>query len=509
MDMGTVLIYSMIYLGSALMIYNIVQYVRFSRQIRERGDWEQERNILNFPILLLVLFLCGYLAIAAFGSPDIIVSAILFGGSIFVAVILRTIRRIANRIQENEQLESRLIASEKANEAKSFFLSNMSHDIRTPLNAILGYTMLAQKEGQTLEEELRYLRKIDVAGHQLLSIVNDVLEMSRIESGKMELEPECINIETTVRETAELMNEQMEAKGIKYTVCCDVERPCVLCDGSLLDRVIMNLLGNACKFTPEGGEVVLSLQQTDSNPEGGCFEIRVKDNGIGMSEEFAKKVFQPFERERTSSVSKAQGTGLGMAITKKIIDLMEGDIQLITEKGKGSEFIVSLNLPYASEQQIQTNCKCPLTDNKTTRLLLAEDNSINREIATLILSDMGFEVETAEDGDKAVKMLVSREPGYYCCILMDIQMPVMDGYEASRTIRALSDEKLSSIPIIAMTANAFKEDEEAAKEAGMQGHIAKPIDINALKQTLREVLFSERESAPDETTNKENTTESL
>ncbi|MBR4579882.1 MAG: response regulator [Lachnospiraceae bacterium] len=489
--MGSVLIYCMIYLGSALMVYNIVQYIRFSRHIRERGNWEREINILNFPILLLVLFLCGYLAIAIFGNPDLIVAGILLGGSIFVAVILILIRRIASRIQENEQLESRLLATEKASEAKSFFLSNMSHDIRTPLNAILGYTMLAQKEGQTQEEQLRYLHKIDVAGHQLLALVNDVLEMSRIESGKMELEPECINIETSVRETAELMNEQMEVKNIKYEVCCDVKRTCVLCDGSHLDRVILNLLGNACKFTPDGGEVILFLKQTENNAESGRYEIRVKDNGIGMSEEFAKNVFQPFERERTSSVSKTQGTGLGMAITKKIIDLMEGDIRLITEKGKGSEFIVTLKLPYASEQQAQTSCGCPFENNKNLRLLLAEDNSINREIAALILTDLGFEVDTAEDGDKAVKMLLSREPGYYRCILMDIQMPLMDGYEATGTIRALSDEKLSGIPIIAMTANAFKEDVDAAMEAGMQGHIAKPIDINVLKKTLGEVLFGE------------------
>ena len=495
--MGTVLIYGMIYLGSALMVYNIIQYVRFSQHIRGRGNWEQERTILSFPIMLLVLFLCGYLAIAIFGNPDILVSAVLFGGSVFVAVILELIRRIANRIQENEQLESRLVASEKANEAKSFFLSNMSHDIRTPLNAILGYTMLAQKEGLTQEEVLEYIRKIDVAGHQLLSLVNDVLEMSRIESGKMELEPECINIEKSIRETAELMNEQMEAKGIHYRVYCDVERPCVSCDGNHLDRVVMNLLGNACKFTPEGGEVVLSLKQTGSDSESGQYEIRVKDNGIGMSEEFAKNVFQPFERERTSSISKTQGTGLGMTITKKIIDMMDGDIQLVTEKGKGTEFIVTLNLPYATEQQAQTNCDCQLLKNRTIRLLLAEDNSINREIATLILTDMGFEVETAEDGDIAVKMLVSREPGYYHCILMDIQMPVMDGYEAARTIRALSDEQLSSIPIIAMTANAFKEDEEAAKEAGMQGHIAKPLEIDAMKKTLKEVLFGDMDMTHD------------
>ena len=489
MSIVSVLIYGMIYFGSALMIYNICRYISFSRHIRERGDWEQDKNILKIPIFLLVLFLFGYLAIGLFGDPDILVSSILFGGSVFVAVILRMIRRIANRIQKNEQLEARLTAAEKANEAKSFFLSNMSHDIRTPLNAILGYTMLAQKEGRTRDEEQQYLRKIDVAGHQLLSIVNDVLEMSRIESGKLELEPECINIEKNILEAGELMNGQMEAKSIKYKVQCDVEQPCVLCDGNHLDRVIMNLLSNSCKFTPEGGEVILSLKQIENNPEEGRFEIRVKDNGIGMSKEFAKNVFQPFEREKTSTVGKTQGTGLGMAITKKIIDMMEGDIQLITEKGKGSEFIVTIDLPYAFEEQGQTLSGCPCEENKTIRLLLAEDNSINREIATMILTEMGFLIDTAEDGDIAVKKLVSQEPGYYQAILMDIQMPVMDGYEAAKTIRELPDEQLASIPIIAMTANAFKEDEEAAMEAGMQGHIAKPIDINALQKTLKEVLY--------------------
>ena len=488
MEITTVFIYGMVYLGSALMLCNIFQYIRFAGRIRERGDWEQERGTLNFPIVLLILFLCGYLAVGFFGNPDIVVAAILFGGSIFVAVILRVIRRIANRIQENEQLEARLTAAEKASEAKSFFLSNMSHDIRTPLNAILGYIMLAQREGQTREEVADYLRKTDAAGHQLLSIVNDVLEMSRIESGKLELEPECINIEKNIREAAELMNGQMTAKDIRYSVDCDVERPCVFCDGNHLDRVIMNLLSNACKFTPEGGEVSVSLRQTGGDAERGCYEIRVKDNGIGMSPEFAQNVFQPFERERTSTVGKTQGTGLGMAITKKILDLMEGEIRLVTEKGKGSEFIVTLNLPYATEQAEQKAGGCGCPTGETMHLLLAEDNPINREIATLILTDMGFQVETAEDGDIAVKKLIEQGPGYYQCILMDIQMPVMDGYEAARAIRSLPNEQLSNIPILAMTANAFREDEEAAKEAGMQGHIAKPIDINALQEALREVL---------------------
>ena len=489
MQASALLIYGMIYLGSALMVYNISQYIRFSRHIRERGDWKQEQNTLNLPILLLVLFLCGYLAVGLFGNPDLVISGILFGGSIFVAVMLNAMRRITSRIQENEQLGARLVAAERASEAKSFFLSNMSHDIRTPLNAILGYIMLAEREGISQEEQTQFLRKIDVAGHQLLSIVNDVLEMSRIESGKLEIEPEVINIETTIREAAELMHGQMVAKDIQYRVFCDVEQQCVLCDRNRLDRVVMNLLSNAHKFTPEGGEVTLSLQQTGTGPDSGCYEIRVKDNGIGMSPEFAKNVFEPFERERTSTVGKTQGTGLGMAITKKIVDMMEGEIQVVTAPGEGSEFIVILNLPYAQEQIDQTTGTCTCTCSKSMRLLLAEDNPVNREIATLILTDMGFQIDTAEDGDQAVKKLVSEEPGYYQCVLMDIQMPVMDGYEAAETIRSLPDERLSSIPIIAMTANAFKEDVEAAREAGMQAHVAKPIDIDVLRNTLREVLM--------------------
>ncbi len=250
----------------------------------------------------------------------------------------------------------------------------------------------------------------------------------------------------------------------------------------------MNLLSNACKFTPEGGDVTVTLRQTAGGPESGRYEIRVKDNGIGMSSDFARNIFQPFERERTSTVGKTQVTGLGMAITKKIVDMMGGDVRLITDKGKGSEFIISVELPYAHEEQKQPAGVSASLSDRHIRLLLAEDNPINREIATLILNDLGIQVETAEDGDAAVKKLAERGPGYFQGVLMDIQMPVMDGYEAARTIRALPDAELSGIPIIAMTANAFREDEEAAKEAGMQGHIAKPIDINAMQRTLQEVF---------------------
>ena len=491
------LIYGMIYLGSALMICNIRQYIRFARQIRKRGDWEQERRILRFPILLLVLFLCGYLAVGFFGKPDLIISGILFGGSIFVMVMQMLIRRIADRIQENEKLEARLTAAEDASRSKTFFLSNMSHDIRTPLNAILGYTTLARKEGRSQEEIGQYLKKIDVAGHQLLAIVNDVLEMSRIESGKVELHPEPIDIEDTVRSAGDLISGQMEENGIRFTVRCDVKDCCVLCDGNQLDRILLNILGNAAKFIPKDGEVQLSLQETQTDGETGTYEIRIKDNGIGMSPEFAENIFEPFERERTSTVSKTQGTGLGMTITKKIVDMMDGKIEVLTEQGKGTEFIVMLDLPYAKRQDSEQGNPepCPCRERaESMRLLLAEDNMINREIANEVLKGMGFLVENAENGERAVQMVMESAPGYYSAVLMDIQMPVMDGYEAARAIRELPDARLSKIPIIAMTANAFKEDEEAAKEAGMQGHIAKPLDMDAMRRTIMEVLGSQSEA---------------
>ena len=447
--------------------------------------------------MLLVLFLCGYLAVGFFGKPDLLVSSILFGGSIFVMAIQLLIRRVADRIQENEKLEARLTAAEDASRAKTFFLSNMSHDIRTPLNAVLGYTTLARKDGRSQEEIGEYLNKIDIAGHQLLAIVNDVLEMSHIESGKMELQPEPIDIEDTVWAAGDLISGQMEEKDIRFTVSCDVKDRCVMCDGNHLDRILVNILGNACKFTPKGGEVQLSLRETAADKATGTYEIRVRDNGIGMNPEFAKNIFQPFERERTSTVSRTQGTGLGMAITKKIVDMMDGTIEVLTEQGKGSEFIVTLNLPLLTGlDPVPADPKpCACAERaKSTRLLLAEDNMINREIANELLSGMGFQVENAENGERAVRMVMESAPGYYSAVLMDIQMPVIDGYEAARAIRELPEAGLSKIPIIAMTANVFKEDEEAAREAGMQGHIAKPLDVDAMRRTIMEVLGSRSEA---------------
>ena len=486
--MKDIFIYLMIYTGSALMAYNIYRYICFSRDVRKHGNWDQERRFLYLPIWLLIMFFIGYLVVGFFGNPGLVMAGILFGGSIFVFAMLLLIRRIFDRIRENEQLEARLSAAEEASKAKTFFLSNMSHDIRTPLNAIIGYTTLANREDATTEEKSQYIDKIEIAGRQLLAIVNDVLDMSRIESGKLTLEPTCVNLEKCVQEVCELVKVQLEAKQIRLSLSCAVSNQWVLCDKAMLDRVLMNLLGNAGKFTEENGSVSLHLTELPGGDRTGKYEFRIKDTGIGMSQEFAERLFVPFERERTSTVSKIQGTGLGLAITKRIVDMMGGTIAVQTEKGKGTEFTITVAFPLAEPEEEVGSGEAEEVSFEGLRALLVEDNEINIEIAQMILEEAGFLIETAENGEVAVEMTARSEPGYYDVILMDIQMPVMDGYEAAKAIRALPDARLAGIPIIAMTANAFQEDIRKAVEVGMNGHIAKPLDIPSMNATLRNVL---------------------
>ncbi len=462
----------------------------FSRDVRRHGNWDQEQKLFYLPILLLIMFFVGYLVVGLFGKPDIVMAGILFGGSIFVFVMLLLIRRTFDRIQENEQLEVKLSAAEEASKAKTFFLSNMSHDIRTPLNAIIGYTSLAKREGATYEEKNEYIDKIEAASRQLLEIVNDVLDMSRIESGKLTVEPTCINLENCIQEVCNLVRIQMETRKIEFTVSCAVTHKWVLCDKGMLDRAVMNLLCNAGKFTEENGSVSLQMKELAAGEETGRYEIRIRDTGIGMRPEFAERLFAPFERERTSTVSRIQGTGLGLAITKNIVDMMGGSITVRTEKGKSTEFTVTVEFPLADpRKETRSGCGDGFSF-EGRRALLVEDNMINMEIAQMLLEHEGFLIETAENGKMAVEMTAASRPGYYDIILMDIQMPVMDGYTATQAIRSLPDPGLAGIPIVAMTANAFQEDIKKAREVGMNGHIANPLDIPAMRNTLKQVLMN-------------------
>ena len=528
--------------------------------------------------------------------------------------------------EQNRKLEIALQHEGAANRAKREFLFNMSHDIRTPMNAIIGFTSLAATHIDNREQVLDYLKKISTSSQHLLSLINDVLDMSRIESGKVKIEEKAVHLPDLVHDVRSIIQPNVAAKRLSLFIdTMDIEDEDIITDPLRLNQILLNILSNAIKFTPTGGMISIRIAQKNGAPKGCvCYEFRIKDNGIGMSEEFQKHIFEEFSREESSTVSGIQGTGLGMSITKNIVDLMGGTIALTSEPGKGSEFIVTLcftrsgqkaepkQLPqleglralvadddtntclnvstmlskigmrpewtisgkeavirtkYAVEQGdefsvyiidwlipdmngieivrqirkvignrcpiiiltaydwadiedearaagVTAFCEKPLflselrrvlaepfraepaskpaqptaADLKGKKLLLVEDNELNREIALEILKEAGFVVDTAEDGAVAVQKIKQAAPGQYDLILMDIQMPNLDGYEATRQIRALPDAEKASIPIFAMTANAFEEDRQNALEAGMNGHIAKPLDVPHLLRVLADAL---------------------
>ena len=528
--------------------------------------------------------------------------------------------------EQNRKLEIALQHEGAANRAKREFLFNMSHDIRTPMNAIIGFTSLAATHIDNREQVLDYLKKISTSSQHLLSLINDVLDMSRIESGKVKIEEKAVHLPDLVHDVRSIIQPNVAAKRLSLFIdTMDIEDEDIITDPLRLNQILLNILSNAIKFTPTGGMISIRIAQKNGAPKGCvCYEFRIKDNGIGMSEEFQKHIFEEFSREESSTVSGIQGTGLGMSITKNIVDLMGGTIALTSEPGKGSEFIVTLcftrsgqkaepkQLPqleglralvadddtntclnvstmlskigmrpewtisgkeavirtkYAVEQGdefsvyiidwlipdmngieivrqirkvignrcpiiiltaydwadiedearaagVTAFCEKPLflselrrvlaepfraepaskpaqptaADLKGKKLLLVEDNELNREIALEILKEAGFVVDTAEDGAVAVQKIKQAAPGQYDLILMDIQMPNLDGYEATRQIRALPDAEKAIIPIFAMTANAFEEDRQNALEAGMNGHIAKPLDVPHLLRVLADAL---------------------
>ncbi len=559
------------------------------------------------------------------------VLGIVLAGVIFIYYlwVRRNAKLLTQQAVEQAVLSEKLRKAEAADRAKSIFLSNMSHDIRTPMNAIIGYTTLVQTCLDNREKTEEYLAKILSSGNHMLSLVNDVLDMSRIESGKLNIEEKDCSISEIFRDMRNILQPQMQSKQLNfYMDTIDVIDEDICCDKLHINQVLLNLLSNAIKFTPPGGTVALSICQKPSAPTGyGAYEIRVKDTGIGMGKDFIEHIFEPFERERNTTASGIQGTGLGMAITKNIIDAMGGTITVESEQGKGTEFIIDLEFRLQSEPRkhkdtenlkglhaliaddsfvtcdsvskmlrqigmhadwvlhgkeavlhakqahemgedyhayiidwllpdlnglevvrqirsvigdstpiiiitaydwteiedeakavgVTAFCSKPIflselrdilisaaADHAVSRqpetvpdtpgtaagkrLLLVEDNELNREIAEELLTANGFLIDKAENGSIAVEKVKNAEHGYYSLILMDIQMPVMNGYEAAKAIRALEDKELASIPIVAMTANAFDDDKQQALDSGMNAHVAKPFDIVELMELLTGML---------------------
>ena len=392
--------------------------------------------------------------------------------------------------QKNVALQLAVQRETKANLAKREFLFNMSHDIRTPMNAIIGFTALAQTHIDDRGQVEDYLKKISVSSQHLLSLINDVLDMSRIENGKVTLETKPVHLPELVEDIGDAIQVGADKKHISFTVdTAGMKNEDVIADPLRLEQILINVLANAVKFTPDGGQISLWIVQKDTaSADYADFEFHIKDNGIGMSEEFQKHIFEQFARERTSTVSKIQGTGLGMAITKSLVDMMGGRITVKSEQGKGSEFTISLRFPIGEAKAEQTPPAAKASAFTGKKLLVVEDNELNLEIASTLLKEAGFAVDTAENGKVAVEKVEAASADRYDLILMDIQMPEMDGYEATRRIRALPDTKKAALPIVAMTANAFEDDRKNALRAGMNGHIAKPLDIQKLFQVLSELL---------------------
>ena len=381
-----------------------------------------------------------------------------------------------------------LQSAERASKAKTDFLSNMSHDIRTPMNAIIGITTLMKNELHQPEKLAEHLGKLETSGQLLLGIINNILDMSRIESGKTTLNVEKMNLPQQISQLDNIIRQQAGQRSQSFTVSTNLQHENVLADPNRLNQVLMNILSNAVKYTPTGGHIRLEMEELPRNEHYARYRFVVQDNGIGMSEEFQKHIFEQFARERTSTVSKIQGTGLGLAITKSLVDMMGGGITVKSEQGKGSEFTISLRFPVGEAKAGQMIPVSKASDFTGKKLLVVEDNELNLEIASTLLEEAGFEVDTAGNGKIAVEKIEAASAGRYDLILMDVQMPEMDGYEATRRIRALPDKKKAAIPIVAMTANAFEEDQKNALNAGMNGHIAKPLDIQKLFQVLSELL---------------------
>jgi signal transduction histidine kinase/ABC-type amino acid transport substrate-binding protein len=432
---------------------------------------------------------------------------VLLVGSIAVAAILLTIlqllrkarkaeaaaRKAADDTQElNAKLQVAVEKAESANHAKSTFLFNMSHDIRTPMNAIIGYADLASRHSDDPAKLKKYMENIQVCGQNLLMLLNNVLDLARIENDKTEMEYSVSDVEKDFRNCIAMFRNLADSKGQTLMVTTQLLHPYIYADIPHLTEVCTNLVSNAVKYTGAGGTICCDVTQKPGKKEGWCDTVvTVADNGIGMSQEFQKHIFEPFERERTSTVSKVEGSGIGMGIVKKLVGLMGGTVEVESRIGVGSTFTVTIPCRIASEDEIQAKRETGPSDQKSlfgVKILLAEDNDLNAEIAVELLQEEGCTVDRAKDGVECVDMLEKEANGTYQLILMDIQMPVMNGYDAAKKIRRMDDPQKADIPIIAMTANAFSEDKQAALDAGMNDHIAKPINMNVLVPTIQKYL---------------------
>ena len=410
------------------------------------------------------------------------------GAKIYVGV--RDITLIEEeRTEYNRKLMSALAQAEEANKGKSYFLFNMSHDIRTPLNAIIGYSELAKNHLDEKEVLDDYIYKIQTCGRQLLGLIGDVLDMAKIESGNLEISEKPCLCQDLMSDIMISVNESAKKKGLEFEASGNACHSTILCDKVKVQKILLNILSNAVKYTPKGGKISLSVQEKIREDEGlSDFTFVVKDNGIGISKEFLPYIFNSFSRERNATISGVSGTGLGMTITKRLVDAMGGKIEVESQQNMGTTVTVSITFSRLVGLEEKREEIIPDAFLKDIRVLLVEDNEINGEIASEMLRELKVNVDLVTNGKECIDALLEKDAGYYDLVLMDIQMPVMDGYEATRIIRRFSDKDKRLIPVIAMTANAFEEDKQKAFQSGMNGHLAKPVEMRHLIQALKSAI---------------------
>lgn len=477
----------MVYVGSALMVFNVYHYARYVRHLKEK--WGKGQLVLYVPVALLVMFLIGYLAVGFLGKPDLIVSGILFGGSIFVLIIFIVLQRITNQIQENEHLEAQLEAMEYSNKTKSEFLSSMSHEMRTPLNAIIGLDTLLLRNQALPQDAHDQAKKIDISAHHLLELVNNILDLNQFGEGKLELHEDTFSLHDTIELVNTIVQNVCDEKGLEFrsNVIGDID-DFYVGDKLKLKRVLVNVLDNAAKYTLPPGTVSFTTEQIEVHGDERVLRFTVQDTGIGMDKDFLPNLFFPFVQGDSSSTTQFGGSGLSLAVSNKIVELMHGSIIVTSEKGIGSIFTIAITLR-ASDRKKEESTKSELAEEtdilQGKHVLIVEDIEMNAEIVAELLAMEGMTSDWAENGKFAVDMF-SEKPEYtYDAILMDLRMPVMDGLEAARTIRALDRADAKTVPILALTANAFEEDVRNSLEAGMNEHLAKPVDTDLLYKSLR------------------------
>ena len=484
--------YGMVFGGAALMIHNIYSFVQYARHIRGQKGWKRENKLLSVPIVLLVLFLIGYVLVGMFGNPDLIVGGILFGGSIFVFIMYKLLNSITLQIMENERREAKLKTREESDRIKTAFLAGVSHEMRTPLNVILGLDTLALKQPDLPGETREQLEKIGLSAKHMLGLVNNLLEMNGLESSLTVGKKEEFLLQDALNQVNAVTQPLCDEKGLEYIQSFPYAANArYIGNETQIREVLLSILGNAVKYTDAPGTVRFRVEIMPTGEETHLCRFIVSDTGVGIDPEFLPRIFEPFTQEDDSFTNRFGGSGLSLAVTKKAVELMGGTITARSEKGKGSVFTVTVPLLKGTEQETASEEKEPAGDEweleplEGKRILIVEDLPENAEIVQDLLELEGAETEHAENGQIAVEMVEKSAPDYYDAILMDLRMPVMDGLEATRRIRALDRPDVKAVPIIALTANAYESEIKSSLEAGMNEHLAKPADADMLYGTLR------------------------